>query len=54
MIIVPQVEPARQRALFSGLLDMLGPEEALVNEFIEIGLEGGEAVFTRYDLPRAP
>ena len=53
VIIVPQVVPARQRALFSGLLDTLLPDEALVNEVIEITLDGEEAVFTRYDLPGA-
>ena len=51
VIILPQVEPARQRALFSGLLDTLGPNDALVNEVIEISLNGVEVVFTRYDLP---
>jgi predicted nuclease of predicted toxin-antitoxin system len=51
VIIVPQVEPARQRALFNGLLDTLGAEEALVNEVLEISLDADEAVFTRYDLP---
>ena len=53
IIIVPQVEPTRQRVLFSGLLDTLGPDEALVNEVIEINLDGEEVVFTRYDLPKA-
>ena len=53
VVIVPQVEPTRQRALFSGFLDTLGPDEALVNEVIEIDLDGKEAVFTRYELPRA-
>ena len=53
VLIVPQVEPARQRALFSGLLDALGAGEALVNEVIEISLEAEEAMFTRYDLPGA-
>jgi predicted nuclease of predicted toxin-antitoxin system len=53
VIILLQVEPARQRALFRALLGTLGPEETLVNEVIEVSLEGEEAVFTRYDLPRA-
>jgi predicted nuclease of predicted toxin-antitoxin system len=53
IIIVPQVDPKRQRALFSGLLETLGPDEALVNEVIEIDLDGKEVVFTRYELPRA-
>jgi predicted nuclease of predicted toxin-antitoxin system len=52
VIILPQVDPARQRALFSALLDTLKPDEVLVNEVIEISLDGGEVVLTRYDLPR--
>lgn len=52
VIIVPSVEPARQRALFGSLLGTLGVDEALVNEVIEISLDGEEAVLTRYDLPR--
>lgn len=51
VIIVPQVAPARQRALFSTLLDTLEPENALVNEVIEISLDGDDVVVTRYDLP---
>ncbi|MGR7996941.1 DUF5615 family PIN-like protein [Xanthobacter sp. ZOL 2024] len=53
VIIVPQVQPARQRALFDALLDTLQPGEELVNEVIEISLDADEAVFTRYDLPQA-
>ena len=52
LIIVPQVEPARQRALLDALLDTLQPAEALINEVIEINLDADEAVFTRYDLPQ--
>ncbi|WP_245436586.1 hypothetical protein [Mesorhizobium tamadayense] len=33
------------------LLADLGPEEFLVNEIIEIDIENGVAVATRYDLP---
>jgi hypothetical protein len=46
VIILPQVVPARQRALFSALFDALGLDEALVNEVIEISLDGEEAVFS--------
>jgi len=33
------------------LLADLGPEEFLINEIVEIEIENGVAVFTRYDLP---
>jgi predicted nuclease of predicted toxin-antitoxin system len=53
VIIVQQVVPARQRTLFSTLLDTLQPGDVLINEVIEITLDAGEAVFTRYDLAQA-
>lgn len=52
VIIVPQVAPARQRALFASLLDMLDPADVLVNEVIEIDLDGDEVVIIRYELPK--
>ncbi|MFG1287884.1 DUF5615 family PIN-like protein [Xanthobacter versatilis] len=51
VIIVPQVTPARQRALFDAVLEAIVAEEALVNEVIEIVEEVGEAVLYRYALP---
>lgn len=51
VIIVPQVVPARQRALFTTLLEEIGASAELVNEVIEIGIENNEAIFTRYALP---
>lgn len=51
LIIVPQVAPDKQRELFDALLDELGEDSAIVNEIIEIQLEDGAAVITRYDLP---
>ncbi|TGQ96258.1 toxin-antitoxin system, toxin component, PIN family protein, partial [Mesorhizobium sp. M4B.F.Ca.ET.203.01.1.1] len=33
------------------LLEDLGPEEFLINEVIEIEIENGIAIVTRYDLP---
>lgn len=51
VIIVPQVAPARQRALFGSLLGTLNPADVLVNEIIEISLEGEDVVVTRYELP---
>ena len=52
IIIVPQVVPDRQRVLFDAVLDEIGLEEP-VNEMIEVELEDGAAVITRYELPRA-
>jgi predicted nuclease of predicted toxin-antitoxin system len=51
VIVVPQVSPARQRALFSSLLDTLDPDDALLNEVIEVSLDGDEVVITPYELP---
>jgi predicted nuclease of predicted toxin-antitoxin system len=51
VIIVPQVAPARQRALFSSLFDTLDPDDALLNEVVEVSLDGEEVVVTRYELP---
>jgi predicted nuclease of predicted toxin-antitoxin system len=53
VIIVPQVSPARQRALFRSLLDTLDPDAALLNEVIEVSLDGEEVIVTRYELPEA-
>lgn len=53
IIIVPQVLPARQRELFSAIVDELAATDNLVNEVIEISLEYGAAVVTRYVLPLA-
>ncbi|GLS37898.1 hypothetical protein GCM10010869_34920 [Mesorhizobium tianshanense] len=51
VIVVPQVAPDKQRELLDSLLADLGPEEFLINEIIEIEIENGVAVVTRYDLP---
>lgn len=53
VIIVPQVLPDRQRELFSLILHNLAEGEELVNEVIEIIVDGGEALLTRYSLPAA-
>jgi len=50
-IVVPQLAPAAQRALFDALLDELVEGEELVNEAIEIRIEEGAAVIERYSLP---
>lgn len=53
LIIVPQVAPDKQRELFDALLEELGADAAVVNEVIEIEIDDGVAVITRYDLPAA-
>jgi predicted nuclease of predicted toxin-antitoxin system len=50
VIIVPQVPPARQRELFNLLLDDLPDGADLVNEAIEITINGNEVVMERYVL----
>lgn len=50
LIIVPQVSPERQRALFATTLEELAGEE-LVNQVIELELAGDEIIFKRYVLP---
>lgn len=52
IVIVPQVLPDRQRALFDAVLDKVGADDP-VNEVIEVELENGEAIITRYELPAA-
>ena len=53
LVIVPQVAPDKQRELFDALLEDLGADAVMVNEVIEIALEDGAAVISRYDLPAA-
>jgi predicted nuclease of predicted toxin-antitoxin system len=54
VIIVPQVLPALQRALFDLILRELAGTEDFVNEVVEVTLDGGDdAVLTRYSLPEA-
>lgn len=51
IIIVPQVIPALQRELFIAVLHEFADAQEIVNEVIEIAIEDGEAVLTRYALP---
>lgn len=51
VIIVPQVLPALQRELFLAALDELSDRNDLVNEVIEMTIEDGGAILTRYALP---
>ncbi|KSV63977.1 hypothetical protein N182_36670 [Sinorhizobium sp. GL2] len=43
--------PALQRELFLAALDKLIHRNILVNEFIEMTMEGNEAILRRYALP---
>lgn len=52
IIVVPQVPPAEQRALFDALLSDFEANEELMNEVIEITIDGEDILFTRYDLPQ--
>lgn len=53
VIIVPQVLPAQQRELFALILQDLAGAQDMVNEVIEVTLDGEDAVLTRYSLPEA-
>ncbi len=50
VIFVPQVTPTIQRELFNLVLDDLGQAGDLMNEAIEIRIEGEEVVMERYSL----
>jgi predicted nuclease of predicted toxin-antitoxin system len=52
VILLPQVDPERQRQLFQMLLAELRPDALLVNEVIEIMIVDGAPKMVRYDLPR--
>jgi predicted nuclease of predicted toxin-antitoxin system len=51
VIVVPQVTPVRQRILFDALLGESRGEEQFVNEVIELEVDSGEVVISRYSLP---
>ncbi|MDK4734775.1 DUF5615 family PIN-like protein [Rhizobium sp. CNPSo 3490] len=51
LIIVPQVLPSLQRELFSAMLQELAGSNEIVNEVVEIAIENGEIILTRYALP---
>lgn len=51
VIIVPNVPPEQQRELFEVVLAELGAQADLVNQAIEITIDGEEAILNRYDLP---
>jgi predicted nuclease of predicted toxin-antitoxin system len=51
VIIVPQVVPVRQRELFDVVLEEFSGDGGVINEVIEIAIENGMAILTRYSLP---
>jgi len=51
VIIVPQVTPSLQRSLFSLVLDELDSDASLLNEAIEITIDDGDAVISRFEIP---
>lgn len=53
VIIVPQVLPELQRQLFGLTLQELAEGGEIVNEVIEVSLDGDDAILTRYSLPGA-
>ncbi|MEH3117160.1 MAG: DUF5615 family PIN-like protein [Methylorubrum populi] len=53
IIILPQVAPSRQRALLDSYFDVAEAEPDLINQVVEIGLNGADVLFTRYELPEA-
>jgi predicted nuclease of predicted toxin-antitoxin system len=51
VILVPQSPPEQQRALFAAAIEEISGEDNLVNEALEILLEGEDVVFRRYAWP---
>lgn len=52
IVIVPNVIPASQRALFRAVIKYLAGRE-LVNRVIEVDVEGAAVLCAEYDLPKA-
>ncbi|SOC85252.1 Predicted nuclease, contains PIN domain, potential toxin-antitoxin system component [Ensifer adhaerens] len=53
IIIVPQVLPSLQRDLFAIVLQTLEIGEEIINEVMEISMDGNDAVLRRYTLPES-
>jgi hypothetical protein len=51
VIIIPNVPPARQRALFGAVLDYVGDRD-LVNRAVEIDVKGDTSEIREYEIPR--
>lgn len=52
IILLPQVDPERQRQLLQILLAEMRPDAVLVNEAVEIMMVEGAPKMVRYHLPR--
>ena len=53
VILIPNVPPTQQRALFDAVLDDLAAAPGLINEALEVRVVEGEIEITRYELPGA-
>ncbi len=51
VVFVPQVPPAMQRELFNFVLDEIGGAGGLINEALEISIDGSGFAIDRYTLP---
>ena len=51
VIVIPQVVPSRQRALLDSFFDTVEGDPYLINQVVEIAIDGEEILFMRYDLP---
>ena len=51
ILILPQVPPARQRELLDIALTEIGAADLLVNEAIEINIQAGAVVISRFEFP---
>jgi predicted nuclease of predicted toxin-antitoxin system len=51
VIIVPQTPPTQQRALFLAAMEEIGPGNGLINEALEVLIDGDEVIFNLYEWP---
>jgi predicted nuclease of predicted toxin-antitoxin system len=51
LIIIPNVNRIEQQRLFLGALDELATVGELINQVLEIDIDGDDVTFTLYDLP---
>jgi predicted nuclease of predicted toxin-antitoxin system len=51
VILVPQAPPTQQRALFLAAMEEIGPDKGLINEALEVLIDGDEVIFNRYEWP---
>ncbi|MFD3266665.1 DUF5615 family PIN-like protein [Phenylobacterium ferrooxidans] len=51
VILVPQAPPTQQRVLFLAAMEEIGPDNGLINEALEVLIDGDEVIFNRYEWP---